>query len=611
MRRGHLLFDGLWRCLCPSVSRKSLRRAIDAPLPMPREALRRPTKQQRCLMSPTLVHTRSYGTDALDCGVTRSSAGVGAAPQATPEKKLSRGSTLEERILAPTPPTEDTLLSTPEEDIVNCLISIRDPKGWSIHGSDIDRHARILQLVTHIVRARGRAVNPFVYECMMDAMADPEGSVHGIRRLLHDMAEGGMKPTAAICRAALDALMIHPDYMLRQEMLDTMQEYWFAIDMRVRQAVVVGLLRDEQYELAHARLTELLEQGARIEPWVYDVFVLVYGQLGFLDEMLQLLYRRRAEKANDTASSLVFYALDVCSRAFHYEGTAYAWNAVVRSSLLRPSDGVVEGVLGTAARHGDAQLATEALHMLSSRTRVQGHHYEAAAEAFARGGDVAAALRTLCIMTQSGHFVSRSSTRALCQVMKRDPSLVGAASSALHQLSRSQDGPLPAAAVAAVLEGQAATHGSEAALPLFESISPLTGHPPTADVVQDMIIYGRDRSTRRSMVELYGTTFAEGEDDMTGGRESCGALIEACVEAGHLDLAFRFVAQMFRLGPSARHLGWARRLVDKAVEMQDGRVWAVVDRLEGLDGDVFGEVCRVLRRRRIEQRTEEIRGRTA
>lgn len=556
----------------------------------------------------------------------------------------------------PSPPTEETLAQASVDDIVAALDTIRDARGWTFLGQDIDKHGRIMQLVEHLVCRRDQQpLSPFIYECLMDAMADPQGSVTAIRKLLDDMAAHNVKPTEQICQSALVALTNHPDYALRHEVLDMMKDYWFHVDARAQQNVVLGLLRDEQYELAHLRLTKLLEEYPLVDHWVLDVFIVVFGQLGFLDEMLQLLYWRESttaaggggggkDKDKDRGkdmSGLVYYALDVCSQAFHHPGTMFAWNRAVRGGggLKAVSDGTAGNVLATAARHGDATLATEALDVLSRQTRVRGHDYEAVVEAFAKGGDVAGAMGILGIMGENGLRVGRASTRAVVEALRRQPELAGEAEAALRRLRK-----VPVAAVGAVLQGLAATQGATAALGLYGDVPQLCGgagggQHVSAATMQVLMVHSDHVETTRALARDYmerhhghGAVDDDDDDDDDAGSASLvvdpGLLISACAGAGELDAAFHFVEQAMSRRRHRRRRDndgddddddddddvegladgeWIRVLVAKAVEREDARLWGVVDEMMAADDEQSAAVGRVLRQMRITRRADVLR----
>ncbi|KAK2595962.1 hypothetical protein QQS21_006492 [Conoideocrella luteorostrata] len=600
MRGNSLIYDGLWRCLCPAFDGRSLRRAVSL-------------KTGTALSSTTLSTVacarsgeRRFASSNLAEPSPQTTIPV-TIPGTTISQSANNAVPKDERLLTPAPPTEETLRSASAEEIIAALFTIRNPRGWHFHGQEIDRHSRIIQLVRYLVTDRGQPPSPFIYECMMDAMVDPQGSVRGIRKLLDDMAVQNMKPTATMCHSALAALANHPDYALRQEILDTMQEFWFTIDTPAKQNVVLGLLRDEQYELAYLRLTDMIKQNARIELWVYDIFIMVFGKLGHVDEMMLLLYRRKSMESADAAmTSILYYVLDVSSQAFHYPGTLFAWNSVVRNSLCAPSDGIAENVLATAARHGDTSLATEALDMISHRTRVLAHHYEAVAEAFAASGDIGGAFRILCIMKQNGIRIARGNTRAVYEALRRHPMLISEAEAALRSISSDQE--LPAAAVGVVIEAMAESQGTEAAMDLYHDVPTLCGEPIGSAIMQTLIMNSKDVEITRALATDYAALFTE-DDDPTGRAHVYGPLVVACAEAGELNLAFRFatLAVKGRVGDSGKDdFEWIKVLVSKAVEAEDGRIWGVVDEL-GKDEEMGAVVGRILRQMRITRRAASMK----
>ncbi|KAG5927703.1 hypothetical protein E4U42_001908, partial [Claviceps africana] len=448
MRGSPIIYDGLWRCLCPGFAKLARRRAVVVDSPWPTTRLAAARHGYVALRGRRLMTSESWAEPAAISGdstttmttTTHDTTMATTTHDTTAALAHNLSSSLDgvpphKPLLAPTPPTKEMLRQSSLDDIVNALLTMRQPEGWDSHGKDIDRHGRILLLVRHLIIDRRQQPNLFMYESIMDAMADPQGSVKGIRKLFEDMASRNLKPTSDLCQSALAALTNHPDYVLRQDVVDTMKEYWFPVDTVAKQNLVLGLLRDEQYELAYLRLTEMMDQKVCIDLWVYDVFVVVLGKLCFLDEMLLLLYRRKSLVREDKdMTSLLYYALDVCSQAFHHAGTVFAWNSLVRTSLLPPSDGVVENVLATAARHGDTALATEALDKISQRTRLLAHHFESAVEAFSVQGDMDGAFRTLAVMKKNGIPVVRATTRAVHEALARYPKLIRDAQQSLRDL---------------------------------------------------------------------------------------------------------------------------------------------------------------------------------
>ncbi|KAF4125250.1 pentatricopeptide repeat protein [Geosmithia morbida] len=487
-----MLCDGLWRCLCPSYTPRALLRAVQTPLPI---AARRAARQW--------PHGRQFGVETPRAP-TRNDGG-----DSQEIASAATTSRMDEVLLRPTPPTEETLSDTPTEEIAAALRRMRAVQGFSVHGQRLDRYQRILQLVEHLVGKRGwPPSDAFVYECMMDAMADPRGSASGVRALLRSTwSDAG--PSEMACRSALTALSVHPDYALRQQVLSAMRTYWMAEDDRdVAQSVLAAMLREGQVEMAYDRLMRLVDDGERVDLWLYDVFVVVLAREGHLDEMLSVLLRRKQAKGADHAMlSLTGHALDVCAAASHLDGVVWAWTAAVRNDRIQPSDGVLENVLATAARHGNVGIATEAHAMLSRRGRVQIHHYEALVDAFARDADAPGALRVLNIMQRSGFRVEREHTRSVYALLRSsDNDVLDAAEAALREMAdESQDGRVPPGIVSVVVEARSKNHrgGSDAAHALYADFRHLTGEDPAASTIQDMILHSNVFDRTRGYLDDY------------------------------------------------------------------------------------------------------------
>lgn len=596
MRRAPFVYDGLWRCLCPTVERNALREALTSSHRLLRPVARPTIRSETTAGGGAPLRTRQYGTEAAfasrrvwdtsqeeDHDWTEILTGEHPAVPTRPIQ-------MRERLLAKNRPNDGTLRSSSVKEIIAALELLQTP---DLHLHEyLEGHFRTMQLVNHLLQERNYAPTLFIYECMMAAMAYPDGSATGVRRILRDLPAQNLRPSATICHYALAALAIHPDYELRQQILGIMKEYWFPMNLSTRQNVVLGILRDQQYELAYLRLTELIREEVRVDLWVYDIFIMVFGRLGFLDEMLSLLHLRKdADEEDAMVPNLLYYTLDVCSQAYHHHGTTFAWLSAVKTSKLQPSDGITENVLATASRHGDVGLATEALEILSDRARVRDFHYEATAEAFVESGDIQGAVRIFCIMKRSGYTVGTENVTTFCQALSKDAQFVVAAETAMRSLYRDND--IPLALAGAVVAAKAEARGSEQAMILYRDIPLLCGAPPTPAMAQDMISHSSIPETRQELIQEYKTMVGDdaGEAPPLRTPRLYVALIPKLVDANELDLAFTLASQAASAAiptqADAMPQLWIKPLVDAAVAREDGRIWALMDVLEER-GDAAG-----------------------
>lgn len=221
-----------------------------------------------------------------------------------------------------------------------------------------------------------------------------------------------------------------------------MKDRWLEISPEGHQHIAIGLLRDEQYELALEKLHEMYEKGIQIEGWVYDIFIYVFGKMEFLDDALRIV-RHRLDSGQEVPVNVWYFLLDVCSKGQNIAATRYIWNRAVLQGILNPSDGVALNVLNMAAVYGDTELCTPVIEYLASRgTRLNRHHYEALIDAYAAQGNVEKTLEVYCIMRAAGVEVTNSSTGSLAFALTRDPSLIDQAIQAMSDLQGKHNVPI-------------------------------------------------------------------------------------------------------------------------------------------------------------------------
>ncbi|KAM0563738.1 hypothetical protein ACHAPJ_001470 [Fusarium lateritium] len=458
---------------------------------------------------------------------------------------------------------------------------------------------------------------------MMAAMADPTGSSLGVRRLLEDMLEHKIGYTAELCYSALEALTVHPDYVVRQDIIDIMNRYWFEFTVPAKQSIALGMLRDGQYELALDKLTELIESKDLVDLWVYDVFIVEFGRMGFLDEMLQILKKRKHAKGTDDAfRSIMLMALDVFSQAFHLKGTVFAWADVIQNSVHNPSTGILENVLATGAKHGDTSLTTKALDMLSQRTngRLLHQHHEAVVEAFVNAGDMASAFGTLKMVQNSGFAVIKGNTRLIYRHLLKNPDLVDTAVSTITNMHK--EGPLPLQLVMVTVEAIAQAQNAEAAMPLYRDIYFLTGHHPSFVLINHLLERSAGVETKYALAKDFHALVSVDDNKPDQVLSACGIMIPACAEKGDFDLAFKLAGSVMLLTKrmesrnklnndgSPRYKPWQTQewvepLIDHALKAKDSRVWRFVDELGQGDDASAKTIWQLLERHPIERPAKE------
>ncbi|KAF3767582.1 hypothetical protein M406DRAFT_217485, partial [Cryphonectria parasitica EP155] len=345
-------------------------------------------------------------------------------------------------------------------------------------------------LVKHVL-ADGALPNTFLYETILIQHALTDGSADVVRKLLKEMREKQVPWSSTAYHSAIRALAIHPDYLLRNDVIREMKERWIEILPKGHRYIALGLLRDEQYELALEKLQEMIRNGIVVDPWVYHIFIYVFAKLGFTDDALRIV-RYRLDKAKNVPVNVWYFLLDVCSKHQNHEATTYIWNRAVQAGVVNPSDGIALNVLNMAAAYGDTELATRVIQYLASRgTRLSRPHYEALADAYNVQGNMERAIETYCIMDGAGAEVNQSSTGSLRQALRRNPALIDQAVQAMADLKLRYK--VPIGIFNAVLNEMArsdADHPEEAfgkALDLYRRIREFVPSDPNVETFRNLL----------------------------------------------------------------------------------------------------------------------------
>ncbi|KAL2754258.1 hypothetical protein ACRALDRAFT_1076058 [Sodiomyces alcalophilus JCM 7366] len=584
-----LVLDGLWRCLCPSVDPVVASRLLRSPAPA---LLRRVHPSSRRATQPGL------GPRPQPCRMQQRQYSSTAAATAPPPPALRRNNDTAKddessvdvvRALAQTPSPKELdknlLRSASTPDIIDALQVLRDrPNSFLVTAA----------IVKYLVHERREAPNPRIYECLIASARDTKGSADMLAQLLAEMKTLKFPTGSRLCHDALQVLAIHPNYLLRNEILAAMQESWTEIDPSGQCSIALGLLRDGQYEMAASKLDDVLEKYPGVPHWMVDVFIFVYMQKGFLDEAVRMAHLKPHATSHGLPLPLFHQLLDACSRASHYVGTSYAWNWMLEHDRSVVPDGVLLNILHTAARHADPNLATQVTDLLSARgAKLALHHYEALVEAYAAKHDLDGALRLLCIMHDALSVVPEASTRPVYLALRAHPPLLPRALEALARLLLTGHHNVPIQVANAVLEGAIAGNGFDAALDMYLDWPLYTRAFPDQVTLRHLLRACDDPKALCLLV-------SENPDAaLNGDRASFDRAVREFANVADLDSAYH-CAQMLLVtaatetGSSTatpqQHPVWLTRetglvLVRRSLDARDERVWWLMEEADrrGLD----------------------------
>lgn len=452
------------------------------------------------------------------------------------------------------------------------------------------------QMVEYLVRNRRETPNLRLYSISILANVHPwEGSAKRVAGLLAEMHDEGLQMNVQICHDVLRVLSVHMDYLLRIDVLQYMRRQWFQLNTEGYHWVGAALFREAQLELGLAHLEEMRKDNVPIQSWLYDLALYTMIETNEFDEALRIVKDRIA--ANDWLinRNLWTHMLDSGAAFFHYKSVVYVWNSQVIPGYLIPSSGTCLNVLTTAARNGDAALATSVFHVLGKRsTTFKQIHYEQLLATYmtASTPDMRAAFTVLSIMADLKLVPTSSSTRPILEYLVKNPFECTTAFdiiTSLHEAGRE----IPIATLNVLMEGYVETNQLDQALVaykhmhLFERLPVDKNGKPvrrsraysTLDTF-NILLRGAAKPVAQKAFDL--AMFLVSEMLAIGVRPDSKVydrLVVICIQDEKLDHAYRYFDEMDELGfmPRFRTAEW---LAHALAERADDRCWDVLQRMQ-------------------------------
>jgi hypothetical protein len=177
---------------------------------------------------------------------------------------------------------------------------------------------KVQACLNYLVKELGEATpNLRLYAALILAQCRADGSVAEVERLVEEMHREGFELDVGACHDVLKVLSVHPDYLLRAEILYYMRAKWFQLSDAGWHDVVAGLIREGSLEMAMERMEEMGRQGIRTLGWLYDLMIYALAEREELDEVLKLIRQRAAQGEVNISATLWYYLLDVSSQVLH------------------------------------------------------------------------------------------------------------------------------------------------------------------------------------------------------------------------------------------------------------------------------------------------------
>lgn len=415
--------DALWRTLCPGfapnalLGRATSRRAIVA-------------VHNRALPPPvcrTIRCERAYHSSTPTLSPNKAS----ISPASPAPSFTQSGATLKQRgRRASKKPGHGPLVQLPTHILYEHL---RDAGAKG----DFDK---VLDISRILVKDRGEQPNKDMYNAVLHSCVSvTTGSAGKLRKVLEEMGfwndandvatqSQPIELDARGCECVLEALAVHPDYLLRTEILQYMRSRWFALSDRGHNFVVAGLLRERLFEQALETLEQMVLKKIRTEDWLFDQALWTLLEFSEVEEAFLVLglkdeVRRQTGRLRDVSlnSALWNALLDAAGQKQLYEQTSLVWNSQVQPGYLKPGTGSCLNVLTLASRHGDVHLATDVFRILTDRGTVfNTHHYELLVATYLNANDLSAALSAILIMVDTKLKVNSGTCQPLYWYLSKE-----------------------------------------------------------------------------------------------------------------------------------------------------------------------------------------------
>ncbi|KAI0164669.1 hypothetical protein GGR57DRAFT_497544 [Xylariaceae sp. FL1272] len=597
-----IVVDGLWRCLCPSIDTALLGQHFHVPRrPSPsRPTLTSCRKPPRLSLQCCRATSTSPATSAISASPiapTRVGASDGADKQTSRVKYLKR---LAKRY--PWLPTE-LLKESDNDDKFTIALHRTDTRTIYATLKHIQASqgtctpATSIALVEFLVRDRGEAPNAALYEALIKANTSRKGSAAVVKQLFKEMQSHNIPTTLGVYQALLQVMVVHPDYVLRSQVLHDMKNRWLALDANAQLNVICGLLRDAQYELAFSKFEQFNSTHQTAPPWLFDVFLYVFGDLGFHHETLAILKRRQnitgLARQEPLSLNAWHFLLGVFGRDSFYLGVKYVWDRMVAHGYISPPDGVVLSALNTASRSGDTTLAMAAIQTLSARgVKLDLHHYEPLIQLHIQHKDLQKAFAVLCIMAKAGLSPDLSCTRPIFQMLRDSKKSTDDALQILKGLK--QQHVIPAAAFNVVLEATIIHRNLPSAIDMYRSVRQVCANGPDIETFELLL---RKCTHFKRMLFLVADMEAF---CLKPTQPILDDIVRVCDAHNRFTTAFKY------LQPATEAAPWfssksAFLLLRRCIETEDPRAELIVRecRRRGMDGDISKLYTRSVAKSRI------------
>jgi len=544
-----IINDALWRCLCPRYSQI---------VSGSQSAARNGTSRGVATGKASRAQSRTFNNHA---------------PQ--PAKPFADGHFNSSH--APEQPTPSTYPRRSLKEKTP-LVRLSVPELYERLRSDgaAGRWYDAMNIINVLIKDRRERPNAQMYTAILHSYAScTEGTAGKLGKVLDEMETAGVELDGRGAECVLEALAVHPDYLLRTDVLEYMRARWFALSDRAQNFVVAGMLRDRLFEQALEKLDEMIRQQAKVEGWLWDKTMWMLLEYGEAEEAFYVLSLRQNIEGPGVKLSKALWQqlLDAAAKRHLAEATATIWNTQVTPGYLKPPTGTCIDALSVAARSGDVKLATDVFHVLAERgIALTAHHYEALMESYLSNDDLYAALTVVLYMHDSVLKVSPDALHPLFTYLSKKPERPLEAFTILQGFNSGEKKTVPVSAVNTCIHASVVQDRLAEAIDFYKALHTVSKAGPNAHTF-NMLLSGCHRQGRKELAMFLAGEMIERK--VAPDRLTYDRLIIVCLNAEDVNDALLYYEEMKAEGFEARR-ATHEKLMRASVEAGDARAVALL-----------------------------------
>ncbi|KAL6703393.1 hypothetical protein ACN47E_009735 [Coniothyrium glycines] len=433
------------------------------------------------------------------------------------------------------------------------------------------RFDQVMDICRILVKDRGESLNKDMYTAVLHSfVSSSNGTAGKVRKVLEEMgfwndanATAATQPKIELdargCECVLEVLAVHPDYLLRAEILEYMRSRWFPLSDRGLNFVVAGLLRERHFEQALELLEDMASKNKQVQGWLVDKAMWMLLEFGEVEEafhvlsLKQLSERVRCSGTATTKLSDALWAalLDAAAHKQLHGSANMVWMSQVQPGYLKPASGTCLSVLALAAQHGDIPLATDVFRVLTEReTVLTTLHYELLVAAYLRSSDLQAALSVVLIMVDAKLKVDAGTCSPLYDYLSQkddDQSSRPLIAFRMLQDFEAAGRKVPTAAVNACIQASITIGRFDEAIEIYKALHTVSQAGPDTQTF-NILLRGCHQGARKDLAMFLANEMIE--LGLKPDRLTYDRLILVCLQADDLQDALLYYEEMQAVGAS-------------------------------------------------------------